>query len=46
VLAPGFDLRPFLYPARFTHQFGRIDKLAEELPNRAVQPGADKSKVD
>lgn len=41
-----FDLRPFLYPARFDHQFHKIDVLAAELPNRAVQPGADKAKVD
>ena len=41
-----FDLRPFLYPARFDHQFHKIDVLAAELPNGAVQPGADKAKVD
>ncbi|WVQ80449.1 NAD+ synthetase [Cryptococcus sp. DSM 104549] len=41
-----FDMRPFLYPSRFTHQFKKIDALAETLPNRATQPGADKAKVD
>ncbi|EIW67818.1 hypothetical protein TREMEDRAFT_39964 [Tremella mesenterica DSM 1558] len=41
-----FDLRPFLYPSRFDHQFAKIDALAETLPNRATQPGADKAKVD
>jgi hypothetical protein len=41
-----FDLRPFLYPSRFAHQFAKIDSLAKELPNRATQPGADKAKVD
>ncbi|WVQ94011.1 NAD+ synthetase [Kwoniella sp. CBS 9459] len=41
-----FDLRPFLYPSRFTHQFKKIDKLASELPNRSTQPGNDKAKVD
>ncbi|CAD6588874.1 MAG: glutamine-dependent NAD(+) synthetase [Tremellales sp. Tagirdzhanova-0007] len=41
-----FDLRPFLYPARFDHQFHKIDVLAEQLPNRATQPGLDKAKVD
>ncbi|ODN97035.1 NAD+ synthetase [Cryptococcus amylolentus CBS 6273] len=28
-----FDLRPFLYPSRFAHQFKKIDALAESLPN-------------
>ncbi|ORX33566.1 hypothetical protein BD324DRAFT_639339 [Kockovaella imperatae] len=41
-----FDLRPFLYPARFDHQFHRIDTLAAQLPNRATQPGSEKTKVD
>ncbi|KAK8845384.1 NAD+ synthetase [Kwoniella newhampshirensis] len=41
-----FDLRPFLYPSRFTHQFKKIDALAEQLPDRTTQPGADKSKMD
>jgi NAD+ synthase (glutamine-hydrolysing) len=41
-----FDLRPFLYPSRFAHQFAKIDSLAKELPNRATQPGTDKAKVD
>ncbi len=45
-LSTGFDLRPFLYPARFDHQFHKIDILAEQLPNRATQPGSDKAKVD
>lgn len=41
-----FDMRPFLYPSRFEHQFAKIDALAEQLPNRATQPGADKAKLD
>ncbi|ORY31916.1 hypothetical protein BCR39DRAFT_524532 [Naematelia encephala] len=41
-----FDMRPFLYPARFDHQFHKIDVLADSLPNRATQPGVDKAKVD
>jgi NAD+ synthase (glutamine-hydrolysing) len=41
----GFDLRPFLYPSRFEHQFSRIDELAAELDERA-KAGGDKAKVD
>ncbi|KAL1412074.1 glutamine-dependent NAD(+) synthetase [Vanrija albida] len=41
-----FDMRPFLYPSRFDHQFAKIDALAAALPNRATQPGSDKAKVD
>ena len=37
---PGFDLRPFLYPARFPWQFAKIDALAARLPNRAAAAAA------
>ena len=40
----GFDLRPFLYPSRFEHQFQKIDELAATLPDRAKL--GDKAKVD
>lgn len=40
----GFDLRPFLYPSRFEHQFAKIDGLAAQLPDRAAK--GDKAKVD
>jgi NAD+ synthase (glutamine-hydrolysing) len=39
-------MRPFLYPARFEHQFGKIDELAEAIPDRSTQPGSDKAKLD
>ncbi|RSH79056.1 glutamine-dependent NAD(+) synthetase [Apiotrichum porosum] len=39
-----FDLRPFLYPSRFEHQFAKIDGLAAQLPDRAAK--GDKAKVD
>lgn len=39
-----FDLRPFLYPSRFDHQFKRIDEDAAMMPNRSKQ--SDKAKVD
>lgn len=41
-----FDLRPFLYNAKFDHQFAKIDALAEQLPDRSAQPGSDKAKKD
>lgn len=31
----GFDLRPFLYPASFPYQFGKIDATAKRLPDRS-----------
>lgn len=40
----GFDLRPFLYPARFPWQFNKIDEIAGALPDRSHS--ADKAKVD
>ncbi|KAF6761593.1 hypothetical protein DFP72DRAFT_625720 [Ephemerocybe angulata] len=33
-----FDLRPFLYPARFPWQFAKIDATAAKLPDRSNQP--------
>ncbi|KAL7418938.1 glutamine-dependent NAD(+) synthetase [Cryptotrichosporon argae] len=41
-----FDLRPFLYPVRFEHQFAQIDAMAAELEKRATQPDVLKAKVD
>ncbi|KAL7414937.1 hypothetical protein BDY24DRAFT_385103 [Mrakia frigida] len=41
-----FDLRPFLYPSRFPFQFRKIDQLAARLPNRSIQPGAEKAKLE
>lgn len=41
-----FDLRPFLYPSRFTHQFKKIDELAGRLPDRAEKPKVDMNEVD
>ncbi|GMK58908.1 hypothetical protein CspeluHIS016_0603500 [Cutaneotrichosporon spelunceum] len=41
-----FDLRPFLYPSRFDHQFSKIDALAAALPDMSTQAGPDKAKVD
>ncbi|KAH8832775.1 hypothetical protein DL96DRAFT_1458937 [Flagelloscypha sp. PMI_526] len=40
-----FDLRPFLYPARFPWQFKKIDEVAAVLPDRS-QHSIDKAKVD
>ena len=37
----GFDLRPFLYPARFPFQFDKIDSVAERLPDRSVKHKSD-----
>lgn len=31
-----FDLRPFLYNARWTFQFEQLDKLVKRLPNRSL----------
>lgn len=44
-----FDLRPFLYNARFPWQFRKIDELAAVLPNKTNLPDdaiLDKSKTD
>ena len=42
-----FDLRPFLYPARFPWQFKKIDQIAAALPDRSRKaPGQDKTKVE
>lgn len=46
---PGFDLRPFLYPANFSHQFKAIDRLAkilEDRRNAETAPTEGKAKVD
>ena len=37
----GFDLRPFLYPARFPFQFSKIDSVAQKLPDRSVKQKSD-----
>lgn len=34
----GFDLRPFLYPAKFPWQFKKIDAAAARLPDKSNQP--------
>ncbi|KAA1469135.1 glutamine-dependent NAD synthetase with GAT domain-containing protein [Dentipellis sp. KUC8613] len=39
-----FDLRPFLYPARFPWQFKKIDTIAAALPDRSGKDG--KAKTD
>lgn len=47
--SPGFDLRPFLYPANFPHQFKAIDRLAkilEDRRNAETVPTESKAKVD
>ncbi|KAG6334105.1 hypothetical protein ID866_4983 [Astraeus odoratus] len=36
-----FDLRPFLYPARFPWQFRKIDQVAAVLPDRSKCAKAD-----
>ncbi|KAF7794441.1 hypothetical protein EIP86_005575 [Pleurotus ostreatoroseus] len=36
-----FDLRPFLYPARFPWQFKKIDQVAATLPDRSTVHPAD-----
>lgn len=43
-----YDLRPFLYPASFPYQFGKIDATAKKLPDRTTEgtssredPGVD-----
>jgi len=36
-----FDLRPFLYPARFPFQFSKIDSVAQRLPDRSVKHKSD-----
>ena len=42
-----FDLRPFLYPARFPWQFKKIDQIAKALPDRSLKgPGQDKTKTE
>ncbi|EJU03706.1 glutamine-dependent NAD synthetase with GAT domain-containing protein [Dacryopinax primogenitus] len=41
-----FDLRPFLYPSRFPFQFSKIDEIAARLPDRSVNPGPEKAKVE
>ncbi|KZS94636.1 glutamine-dependent NAD synthetase with GAT domain-containing protein [Sistotremastrum niveocremeum HHB9708] len=42
-----FDLRPFLYPARFPFQFRKIDDLADALPDRSnLSPSELKTKVE
>lgn len=41
-----FDLRPFLYPSRFEHQFSKIDALAAALPDMSTQAGPDKTKTE
>ncbi|KAG5647912.1 hypothetical protein DXG03_007836 [Asterophora parasitica] len=42
-----FDLRPFLYPARFPWQFKKIDEVAAALPDRSIQSSAvDKDKTE
>jgi len=42
-----FDLRPFLYPARFPWQFKKIDQVAAALPDRSRKgPGQDKTKTE
>ncbi|KAL5633160.1 hypothetical protein ACGC1H_003600 [Rhizoctonia solani] len=35
-----FDLRPFLYNARFPFQFAKIDEIAKKLPDRSTAQGA------
>jgi hypothetical protein len=43
----GFDLRPFLYPTNFTHQFAQIDALTSRVQARhAESKNAEKTKVD
>ncbi|GJN90450.1 hypothetical protein Rhopal_003461-T1 [Rhodotorula paludigena] len=37
-----FDLRPFLYPARFPWQFRQIDAKAKTLPDRSKKDGEAK----
>ncbi|GAA5985841.1 hypothetical protein JCM11641_005317 [Rhodosporidiobolus odoratus] len=39
-----FDLRPFLYPAKFTFQFRAIDERAATMPDRSKKP--EKGKKD
>jgi len=41
-----FDLRPFLYPSRFPWQFSKIDAVAAQLPDRTLNPGPAKAKVE
>ncbi|KAG5220027.1 glutamine-dependent NAD(+) synthetase [Salix suchowensis] len=38
-----FDLRPFLYPARFPWQFRKIDEVAAALPDRSQHASKDKT---
>lgn len=43
----GFDLRPFLYPARFPWQFRKIDQVVATLADRStVNPAEAKAKLD
>lgn len=45
----GFDLRPFLYPARFPWQFAKIDAEAARLPDQSNQeplPQAEQHDID
>jgi hypothetical protein len=43
----GFDLRPFLYPTDFKHQFAQIDALTSRVQARhAESKNAEKTKVD
>lgn len=47
IMAPGFDLRPFLYPSRFPWQFRKIDEVAAALPDRSEQGAVgDKTKTE
>ncbi|KAJ3551159.1 hypothetical protein NM688_g4877 [Phlebia brevispora] len=42
-----FDLRPFLYPARFPWQFKKIDQVAATLPDRStVKPAEAKARME
>lgn len=41
-----FDLRPFLYPTDFTHQFRQIDSLCAKVKARRSEVKKEKSKID
>lgn len=43
----GYDLRPFLYPTRFPHQYKKIDALAARLQEQYERATpTEKAKVD
>jgi hypothetical protein len=43
----GFDLRPFLYPTNFKHQFDKIDALVSQVQARhAESKNEEKNQVD